>query len=165
MEKSIKELQRKCEQYAIEHITGKGLHKGVKWLADAFNELSDAIGVNEYYAEEIGFEVDELIGNIKKSPWVSEIAAKSADRRTLEDIDRIVGFITDHWLMRAEEVTTKDVSDVLLVADPLSHRHILAQKIAIDCIHALDRNQMAELDKVLAEIAMHPSENNQLKIK
>ena len=58
--------------------------------------------------------------------------------------------------MRPEEVTTKDVADVLKVADPLSHRHLLAQKVAIDCIHALDNEQLQQLDKVLEDIVKNP---------
>ena len=59
--------------------------------------------------------------------------------------------------MQPEEVTTKNVADVLKVANPLSHRHLLAQKVAIDCIHALDKEQLQQLDKVLDEIVKNPN--------
>ena len=155
--KTIEELREQTAQYAIEHITGKGLHKGIGWLRDSFNELCEAMGANEFNPEDIGFELDELAENLKKAPWVAEIAAKPADSRTTEDIDRVVNdFICENYLMRPEEVTTKDVADVLKVADPLSRRHLVAQKVAIDCIYALDNEELQQLDGVLADLEKNP---------
>jgi len=157
MGKTIEELREQTAQYAIEHITGKGLHKGIGWLRDSFNELCEAMGANEFNPEDIGFELDELAEFLKKAPWVAEIAAKPADSRTTEDIDLIVNdFICEHWMMRPEEVTTKHVADVLKVADPLSHRHLVGQKVAIDCIHALDNEELQQLDGVLADLEKNP---------
>lgn len=157
MSKTVEELQEQTAQYAIEHITGKGLHKGIGWLRDSFNELCEAMGANEFNPEDIGFELDDLVEFLKKSPWVAEIAAKPADSRTTEDIDRVVNdFICENYLMRPEEVTTKDVADVLKVADPLSHRHLVAQKVAIDCIYALDNDELQQLDGVLADLEKNP---------
>lgn len=157
MSKTVEELQEQTAQYAIEHITGKGLHKGIGWLRDSFNELCEVMGANEFNPEDIGFELDDLVEFLKKSPWVAEIAAKPADSRTTEDIDRVVNdFICENYLMRPEEVTTKDVADVLKVADPLSHRHLVAQKVAIDCIYALDNDELQQLDGVLADLEKNP---------
>lgn len=157
MSKTVEELQEQTAQYAIEHITGKGLHKGIGWLRDSFNELCEAMGANEFNPEDIGFELDDLVEFLKKSPWVAEIAAKPADSRTTEDIDRVVNdFICENYLMRPEEVTTKDVADVLKVADPLSRRHLVAQKVAIDCIYALDNDELQQLDGVLADLEKNP---------
>ena len=58
--------------------------------------------------------------------------------------------------MRPEKVTTKDVADVLKVADPLSHRHLVGQKIAIDCIHALNQEQLHQLDTILRDLEKNP---------
>jgi len=154
---TIKELKSQTAQYAIEHIKGEGMHTGITWLRDSFNELCEVMGANEFNTDDISFEIEDLAENLKKEPWVTEIAGKPADRRTTADIDRVVNdFICQHWLMRPEEVTTKHVADVLKVADPLSHRHIVAQKVAIDCIHALDKEQLQQLDKVLEDIAKNP---------
>ena len=115
------------------------------------------MGANEFNPGDIGFELDELAENLKKAPWVAEIAGKPADKRTREDIDRVVNdFICDNYLMRPEEVTTKDVADVLKVADPLSRRHLVAQKVAIDCIYALDNEELQQLDGVLADLEKNP---------
>ena len=90
----VKKLREQTSQYAIEHITKKGLHTGYAWVRDAFNEYYDAI----------------------KAPG-AKISAES----------------------------------------DIAHREILAQKVAIDCIHKLSHEQLQQLDKVLKEIV---SENN-----
>lgn len=90
----VRKLREQTSQYAIEHITKKGLHTGYAWLKDSFNEYYDAI----------------------KTPGV-KISAES----------------------------------------DIAHREILAQKVAIDCIHKLNHEQLQQLDKILKEIV---SENN-----
>ena len=158
MSKTIEELQKQTAQYAVEHITGKGMHTGIAWLRDSFNELCEAMGANEFNPEDIGFEMDDLVENLKKAPWVAQIAAKSANSRTMEDIDRVVNdFICEFWLMSPEEVTTKDVADVLKVADPLSKRHLVANKVAIDCIRPLSHDELYRLDGVLADLEKNPN--------
>ena len=163
----IEKLQKQTVQYAIEHITGKGSHSGIAWFRDSFNEYCDAIGANEFNPDDISFEMDDLVENLKKASWVAEIAGKPADKRTTADIDRVVNdFICEYWLMQPEEVTTKNVADVLKVADPLSHRHLVGQKIAIDCIHALNQEQLQQLDAVLRDLEKNPNlgKTNELKI-
>lgn len=165
-EREIQVLRDRTAQYAIEHITKEGMHRGIAWLRDSFNEYCEAIGANEFNPEDIGFEIENLTDNLKKAPWVTEIAGKSADSRTTEDIDRLVNdFICEYWLMKPEEVTTKDVADVLRVADPLSHRHLLAQKVAIDCIHALNNEQLQQLDEVLDDIARNPEQSQSRRVQ
>lgn len=164
-DEKIDSLRRQTTQYAIEHITDKGMHTGIAWLRDSFNEYCKAIGADEYQPEDISFELDDLTENLKKETWVTGIAGKPADSRTTDDIDRIVNdFICKYWLMQPEEVTTKEVADVLKVADPLSHRQLLAQKVAIDCIHALDNEQLQKLDSVLDEIAKNPTQSRGQRI-
>ena len=154
---TIEKLQKQTAQYAIEHITGKGMHTGIAWFKDSFNELCEAMGANEFDPEDIGFELDDLVENLKKAPWVAEIAGKPANSRTTEDIDRVVNsFICEYWLTRPEEVTTKDVADVLKVADPLSKRHLIGQKVAIDCIHALTDAELQRLDGILRDLEKNP---------
>lgn len=158
IQKEIEKLQKQTVQYAIEHITGKGMHTGIAWFRDSFNELCEAMHANEFNPDDISFELDDLVDNLKKAPWVAEVASKSADSRTTEEIDRVVNdFICEYWLMQPEEVTTKNVADVLKVADPLSHRHLVGQKVAIDCIHALDNGQLQRLDEILRDLEKNPN--------
>lgn len=158
MAKTIDQLKEQTAQYAIEHITGKGMHTGIAWFRDSFNELCEAMHANEFNPDDISFELDDLVDNLKKAPWVAEVASKSADSRTTEEIDRVVNdFICEYWLMQPEEVTTKNVADVLKVADPLSHRHLVGQKVAIDCIYALDNGQLQRLDEILRDLEKNPN--------
>ena len=157
-EEKIDKLREQTAQYAIEHITGKGMHTGIAWLRDSFNDYCEAVGAKAYDPDDISFEIDDLTKYLKQAPWVAEIAAKPTDRRTHEDLERVVeDFICDFWLMRPEEATTKHVADVLKVADPLSDRHLVAQKVAIDCIHALNSEQLNRLDDILADLAKNPN--------
>ena len=158
MAKTIDQLKEQTAQYAIEHITGKGMHTGIAWFRDSFNELCEAMHANEFNPDDISFELDDLVDNLKKAPWVAEVASKSADSRTTEEIDRVVNdFICEYWLMQPAEVTTKNAADVLKVADPLSHRHLVGQKVAIDCIHALDNGQLQRLDEILRDLEKNPN--------
>ena len=95
----IEKLRKETTQYAIEHITRKGLHTGYAWLRDAFNDYYEAI----------------------KTPGLNI----------------------------SEE-------------NDIAHRKILAQKVAIDCIHALNKEQLEKLDKVLDEIVTEPKISNGL---
>ena len=88
-EKKIEQLKEQTARYAIEHITGEGMHTGIAWLRNSFNELYEAIGTP-------GIKI-------------------------------------------SEDAT-------------INHRQILAQKVAIDCIHALDKEQLQQLDKVMDKI-------------
>lgn len=83
----LDKMEQKVAQYAIEHITGNGLHTSLPWLRDGFDDYCQAIGANDY-----------------------------------------------------------------------GRRHIVAQKIAIDCIRALDRDQLQQLDKVLDKFAHEPGQ-------
>ena len=96
----IAKLRAETSQYAIEHITGNGMHRGIRWLQDSFNDYYKSI----------------CTPGIKTSEE-SEIA----------------------------------------------HRKILAQKVAIDCIHALNKEQLERLDKVLDEIAKDITMNKGLR--
>ena len=96
----IAKLRAETSQYAIEHITGNGLHRNIRWLQDSFNDYYKAIS----------------------TPGV----------RISEESD-------------------------------IAHRKILAQKVAIDCIHALNKEQLERLDNVLVGIAKDISVNNVLR--
>lgn len=154
----MEQLYTRTAQYTIEYITDKGMHTGIAWFRDSFNELCKAMHANEFNPDDLSFEIEDLAENLKKEPWVAEIARKgSMITLPMEDIDHIVNnFICEHWLMRPEEVTTKHVADVLKVANPLSHRHLVGQKVAIECIHALNQEQMQCLDDILRDIEMNP---------
>lgn len=86
----IQKIREQTAQYAVEHVTKKGMHTGHAWLKDSFNEYYQA--------------------------------------------------------MCTPGVKISQESDI-------AHRQILAKKVVIDCIHALNKEQLQQLDKVLNEIA------------
>lgn len=156
MSKTVEELREQTAQYAIEHITGKGLHKGIGWLRDSFNQLCETMGIPDLQ-EPDNYDSDDVIEALRQEPWVKDIAGKPADARTLDDIDRIVNdFFCKHWLLQPEEVTSKDVAQLLNFADPYNHRHLVAQNVAIDCIYALDNDELQQLDGVLGDLEKNP---------
>lgn len=151
----IEKLRQETADWAVKYIKSGS---GFPWLRDKFNALCGAMGANEFDPNDIGFELEDISNALKEDPWVTEIAAKGVGKCTSKDIDRIVeDFICKHWVMAKAEVTSKDVADVLKVADPLSRRHLVAQKVAIDCIHALDKTLLDRLDKELDGIVRNPN--------
>ena len=94
----------------------------------------------------------------KESSWIKNIAAKSEYKRTWQEIDYVVDeFIRKYWPMEKEKVTSKMVADVLRVADPLSRRHIVAQRIVIESISELQsKEQLQKLDRIMDWLAMNP---------
>ena len=148
----IAKLRQETADNAIEYIkTGTG----IDCLRDSFNELCEAMGIPTPQAPD-NYEREDIINALKEEPWVKDIAGKPADQRTTEDIDRIVNeFYCEHWLMKPEEVTSKDLAQLMDFADPNSHRHIVAQRVAIDCIHSLDHEQLQQLDKALDAVVIN----------
>lgn len=158
MKKTIDQLKKQTAQYAIEHITGNGLHKGIAWFRDSFNELCEAMHANEFNPDDIGFDLEKVTNCLKREPWVAEIAAKPVSERTWEDRQRVAqGFIRKYWpYEQKQRITVQDINDILKVADPLSHRHLVGQKVAIDCIYALDSDQLHRLDDILGDLEKNP---------
>ena len=113
----------------------------------------------------LSLEIDDITLYIDKEPWIKDIAAVPSFERNTQMIERVVEeFIHKYWLMEKEEITTKNVADVLLVADPLSRRHLLAQRVVIksigllkteDKIRLLDKLRF--LDKIMDELATNPN--------
>ena len=156
--KSIEQLREQTTLYAIEHITGKGMHRGIAWLRDSFNEYCEAIGANVFNPDEIDFDLEKVVACLKQEPWMAEIAVRPAAERTWEDRQRVArDFIRKYWpYEQKQRITVKDINNVLKVADPLSHRHLVAQSVAIDCIHALDNEGLKRLDVVLQDLEKNP---------
>ena len=153
MNQEVYDLRLKTAQYAVEHITGIGPHRNIACLRDSFNELCEVMGADESKHDNKRFDLDEVVENLRKEPWVKEIAAKPSFQRSHEDNNRIIkDFICKYWMMYPEDVTFNDVADILKIADPLSKRHIVASRVTIDCIHALNHEELHRLDDVLYDL-------------
>lgn len=127
-------------------------------LAGCFNKLCKDWYADEYDPNELSLDVNDIARYIDDEPWIRNIASMPAHERTWQINARVVEeFIAKYWLMPKEEITTKNVVDVLRVADPLSRRHILAQRVVIECIHDLKtEEQLRRLDRLMDAIATNP---------
>ena len=150
-------LRQDCVKAALEYIeTGH-----VQRLRTNFNKLCKAWHADEFDPDELSLDVADIAKRIKEEPDIKHIAAMPAAKRNSLQIEWVVEeFIHKYWLIPLEEITTKMVADVLLVADPLSRRHIVAQRVVIECIHALHTQQeLKRLDNVMEDLATNPKFN------
>lgn len=51
---SVNELKELTVSYAVEHITGEGMHTGISWLSDSYNELCEELANNQ------GKDIEEM---------------------------------------------------------------------------------------------------------
>lgn len=154
---TVKELHtQQTVKAAVRYIT---ISDDISDLREKFNDLCAEFGADEFDTDSLSFDIHELVENIQKeSSWIRNIAAKSEYKRTWQEIDYVVDeFIRKYWPMEKEKVTSKMVADVLRVADPLSRRHIVAQRIVIESIGELhSKEQLQKLDRIMDWLAMNP---------
>ena len=140
---------------AVDYIAGNG---DFSVLRQRFNRLCKDWNADEFNPEDLSLDISDIARHIEDEPWVKEIAATPAPYRTRQMIVRVVEeFIHKYWYIHKEEITTKNVADVLRVADPHSRRHIIAQRVVIDCIHRIQTNgQLRRLDRLMDALATNP---------
>jgi len=127
-------------------------------LASSFNQICKDWHADEFNPDELSLDVSEIARHINDEPWIKDIAAMPAHERTWQMNVRVVEeFIAKYWVLSKEEITTQMVADVLRVADPLSRRHILAQRVVIECIRYLKtEDQLRRLDFLMDALANNP---------
>ena len=127
-------------------------------LASSFNRLCKDWYADEFDPDKLSFDVSDIAMCIEDEPWIRDIAAMPAHERTWQMTERVVEeFIVKYFAMRKEDITSKMVADVLRVADPLSRRHILAQRVVIECIHNIKtEDDLRHLDIVMGKLATNP---------
>ena len=127
-------------------------------LSKRFNQLCKDWHADAYNPEELSLDVDDIAMCIEEEPWIRDIAALPASERTWQMNVRVVEeFVVKYFAMEKEEVTSKNVADVLLVADPLSRRHILAQRVVIECINDVQtKADLRFLDCIMGKLATNP---------
>lgn len=159
----IKILTQKTATLGIEYIKGS---TDIGELRDMFNSLCAAMNADEWKPDELSFDINDLAEHIKQEPWVSKLSGLGAEHWTWDRMEYLVeNFICKYWMMKKEEITTKHISDILKMANPLSKRRLVAQRIVIECIHALDKEQQARLESVLYDIALNPNISTIQQIK
>jgi len=152
----VKDLHmQQTAKAAVEYIESGG---GLDDLRKHFNHLCEDWHADEFNPDELSLDVNEIARHINDEPWIKDIAAMPAHERTWQMNVRVVEeFIAKYWVLSKEEITTQMVADVLRVADPLSRRHILAQRVVIECIHDLHTEQeLKRLDILMSELATNP---------
>jgi len=155
---SIDKLREQTVKYAIDAVHGKGKRKDVSLLCDSFNELCKASGANEWYIENIGFDLDTLSKALKNEPWIISIASKPVGQRTKEDQALVTrNFIRKYWSVKEKPtVTLKDVNDILNVINPFSRRLVVANSVSIDCLGKIPFHKVHRLDEILSNLARNP---------
>ena len=92
MKDELKKKMDELRQYAVEHITRKGLHTGRKWLEDSFNEYYSAIstpGVKISRDSDIGHR--QLLAQ-----RVAIECIRDFDTEQLKQLDDVLGDIAQH---------------------------------------------------------------------
>lgn len=143
-----------CVKAALEYLESGHTQR----LRTNFNKLCKTWHADAFDPDKLSLEISDIAKRIKEEPEIKNIAAVPAAERNSLMIEWVVEeFIHNYWLMPLEEITTKMVADVLIVADPLSRRHLLAQRVVIECIyHLKHETELKRLDKIMDELATNP---------
>ena len=128
---------------------------------------ADRLG--ERYARERGYQIRQF-----PADWLNDEkkAGPIRNAKMADNADALIAFWdgqsrgTKNMIETAKRkglvIRTIDTNRSSEESD-IAHRKILAQKVAIDCIHALNKEQLERLDKVLDEIAKDITINKGLR--
>lgn len=152
----VKDLHmQQTAKAAVEYIESGG---GLDDLRKHFNHLCEDWHADEYDPDKLSLDINDITRHLALEPWIKDLAALPGHELSWQMTGRVVNdFICKYWMMSKEKVTSKMVSDVLRVADPLSRRHILAQRVVIECIRYLKtEDQLRRLDFLMDALANNP---------
>ena len=154
---TVKDLHmQETVKAAVKYIkSGEGLAD----LRDRFNQLCKDWDADEYDPDDLSLSITGIDRMIAENPWIKNIAAMPACKRTSQMIERVVKeFIAKYWVfVNKEKITTRMVADALRVADPLSKRHIIAQRVVIESIRELQtETELRRLDCLMDDLATNP---------
>lgn len=164
MKRKQNQILQQTIQYAKEHITGKGMHTGIKWFQDAFSDYCKEYGEPTLWEFKSGlFSKENFDKILKHEPEIREIAHKDPSLRTAEDTEKVRDFISRNFAMEPEEIDERDIEDVLELCDAQAPRDIAAEAICEECAKHFNKNQMEKLQEILEDAVKNSQENN-LKI-
>lgn len=83
----IGSLRNKTALYAIEHITGSGMHRGIRWLEDSFNDYHKEVYPNDKVSDE------ESISH--RQALARKIASDCTGRLTEDQYSRLEAVLSD----------------------------------------------------------------------
>lgn len=156
------QLLQQTALYAKEHITNRGMHTGINWFLDSFEEYCSGAGKSILPEGDFFFNKEDIDRFLKSEPHICEIAQKIPSLRTPDDIVKVRDFIGRNFAMEPEEIVDADVDNVLYYADPQSSRRAAANKVYKECYGHLTKDEMKELSGMLNE-AVNNNKANELK--
>lgn len=138
---------------------------GFLWFRDAFNTYCEEKASIELNPENLSFDIEETRRFLRQETWIKKITGKGANKITWKDFEDIVkGFICKYYLMNPEEITSKEVVEILKIADSRIIRNHARADIMASCHKHLDLQQLERLEKVLQRLVEKPElteeENN-----
>lgn len=156
------QLLQETAQYAKEHITGKGMHTGIAWFEDSFEEYCSEAGKCLIPGNSLFFNKEDADRFLKDEPHIREIAKKISSERTPDDIEKVRDFIARNFSLDPEEISDAHVETILFYADPHSVRKEAAKKVYAVCAKLLSEEEMKKLPEILQE-AVNNNKVNELK--
>lgn len=153
------QLLQQTAQYAKEHITNRGMHTGINWFLDSFEEYCSEAGKSLLPENDFFFNKEDIDRLLKSEPHISEIAQKIPSLRTSDDITKVRDFIGRNFAMEQEEIVDADVDNVLYYADPQSSRRAAANKVYKECYGHLTKDEVKKLSGLLNEAVNNATEN------
>ena len=164
MKRKQNQILQQTIQYAKEHITGKGMHTGIKWFQDAFEEYCKEYGEPTLWEFKSGlFSKENFDKILNQEPEIREIAHKDPSLRTDKEIEKVKDFIGRNFNMEPEEIEERDIDDILELCDPQSPRDVAADNVYEACAKQFSDKEMEKLQGILDD-AVKISQDNQLKI-
>lgn len=138
---------------------------GFLWLRDAFNAYCEEKASIELNPENLSFDIEETRRFLRQETWIKKITGKGANKITWKDFEDIVSeFLCKYYHTSPEEITSKEVKDILMIADGRIIRGHARVDIMASCHRYLDLQQLERLEKVLQRLVEKPDlteeENN-----
>lgn len=138
---------------------------GFLWLRDAFNAYCEEKATIELNPDNLSFDIEETRRYLEKETWVKRITAKGAKKITWKDCEDIVReFLCKYYHTNPEEITSKEVRNILMIADSRIIRGHARAEIVASCHKHLDLQQLERLETVLQRLVEKPElteeENN-----
>lgn len=155
------QLLQQTAQYAKEHITNRGMHTGINWFLDSFEEYCSETGKSILPEGDFFFNKEDIDRLLKSEPHICVIAKKIPSLRTPDDIAKVRDFIGRNFAMEPEEIVDAHVENVLYYADPQSARKEAAKKVYAECAKHLSKEEMKKLPEILQE-AVNKNKANEL---
>lgn len=156
------QLLQETAQYAKEHITGKGMHTGIAWFQDSYEEYCSVAGKSLIPENTLFFHKEDADRFLKDAPHIKEIAQKISSERTPDDIEKVRDFIGRNFSLVLEEISDAHVESILSYADSQSARKEAAKKVYAECAKHLSKEEMKKLPEIL-QAAVNNNKANELK--